>query len=300
MDLLQMKCFLAVAKNLSFTKASEWMCISQSAVSKRISSLEEELGIMLFHRTQHVVTLTAAGSILKKSFEEIIKSIDNAIESAQKYGKGLSGEIKVGFPGLMDIKRIIPDFFEQFSKKFPNINIIVETREFNELWEMLNKEELDIIFTYSFEQRDNPLICRVKLCRSNSRLYYSKDIRAVCDIKQPLFTNFKNEKLILLHHKESLGARDFILNIYKRYNMEIPPIIEVNTMEAMLFHLEAGTGIAILGNSYRVSFGNSIRSIELKDIQSMVGTDALWFLKNTNPSLHIFEKCLKEHLSKCI
>ena len=63
MTLQQMRYFIAVAQNLSFSKAAQQHYVSQTAVSQQIKLLEEELETELFQRTRHSVALTSAGQV---------------------------------------------------------------------------------------------------------------------------------------------------------------------------------------------------------------------------------------------
>ena len=63
MNDLQIDYFMAVATNLSFTKTSEELFVSQPAISKQISLMEKELGVKLFIRNNKKTTLTKAGEL---------------------------------------------------------------------------------------------------------------------------------------------------------------------------------------------------------------------------------------------
>ena len=63
MTLQQRRYFIAVAQNLSFSKAAQQHYVSQTAVSQQIKLLEEELETELFQRTRHSVALTSAGQV---------------------------------------------------------------------------------------------------------------------------------------------------------------------------------------------------------------------------------------------
>ncbi len=76
--------FLVTVKHLSFTKASEELCITQSAVSHRIHSLEQELGFPLFYRMTRKIVLTEEGSILYNALESGFSQIDEAIRNIKK------------------------------------------------------------------------------------------------------------------------------------------------------------------------------------------------------------------------
>lgn len=76
--------FLVTAKYLSFTKASEELCITQSAVSHRIHSLEQELGFPLFYRMTRKIILTEEGNTLYNALESSFNQIDEAIKNIKK------------------------------------------------------------------------------------------------------------------------------------------------------------------------------------------------------------------------
>ena len=295
MDLISIRYFQAVAKYQSFTKAAEHLHISQSSVSKRIAGLEDELEIKLFLRTKQYVCLTAAGRLLINEFDDIMKRIDSALSNAKNVGQGMIGELHIGFHGLLDINRILPNLFPCFSEIYPDVKLVIESYNFKQLREFLFDRTLDLIFTFSFEQQGNSGISRIKLNRSNTRVYYAKSLLSDRDESTVSFESFKEKTLILLQENESPDTNKFIFAIYDRHGIPRPRYIVVNTMETMLFYLESGQGIALLGSSYRVSFSDKIASFELDEEESMVGTDALWLKENANPSLPLFTDALTAH-----
>ena len=76
--------FTAVAKHMSFTKAAEELCITQSAVSHRIRCLEQELGFPLFHRLTRKIILTEEGKTLYGALDASLKQIHEAIRNIQE------------------------------------------------------------------------------------------------------------------------------------------------------------------------------------------------------------------------
>ncbi|MDA8579289.1 LysR family transcriptional regulator, partial [Rhodobacteraceae bacterium] len=83
MDIRQLECFIAVAEELHFRKASERLGLSQSALSERVSSLEHELGARLFFRTTRQVSLTQAGSEFVQDAKRILTDIDKSVSNVR-------------------------------------------------------------------------------------------------------------------------------------------------------------------------------------------------------------------------
>lgn len=96
MEIYQLRAFLTVAHQGHLTKAAERLHVSQSAVSKQIKALEEELGVILFARTSTGMSLTKSGKLLLSQAE---KTLDNAVElvnMANAMRGEIAGTIKLG------------------------------------------------------------------------------------------------------------------------------------------------------------------------------------------------------------
>ena len=83
LTVIELRCFIAVAKQLSYMKAAKSLYISQPAVSRHIISLEKELGTVLLNRNKQYVSLTAAGTRFLSEAEDIIERIDLAKYNVQ-------------------------------------------------------------------------------------------------------------------------------------------------------------------------------------------------------------------------
>ena len=84
MNLYSMEYFIAVAENLSFTKAADKVHISQTTMSFQIAAMEKELGFQLFKRNKRSVQLTPAGNSFYYSARHIVDSYKEAVQKAQK------------------------------------------------------------------------------------------------------------------------------------------------------------------------------------------------------------------------
>ncbi len=96
-NLRQLRVFLAVAEQLSFTRAADTLQLQQQTVSKTIRQLEDELGVELFERTTREVRLTAAGEALVASGRPVLAAADAAFDRARRVGTGSLGRIRVGW-----------------------------------------------------------------------------------------------------------------------------------------------------------------------------------------------------------
>ena len=89
--------FVAVAERLSFSRAAEDLPLSQSALSEAVRRLEAEIGTQLLRRNSRRVELTPPGEVLLADAREALRHLDNAIDRAERAGRGELGRLRVGF-----------------------------------------------------------------------------------------------------------------------------------------------------------------------------------------------------------
>ena len=126
LDLRLVKCFLAVAETLHFSRAAAKLGIAQPNLSTQIKKLEEALGCDLFERTTRGVVLTAAGAYLAKGAERLQGQFEEAISITQQIGRGEDGALAIGFSGSAMYGRL-PLALERFRRQHPRV--VVQLRE---------------------------------------------------------------------------------------------------------------------------------------------------------------------------
>jgi DNA-binding transcriptional LysR family regulator len=122
MDLKQLRYFLALAQEGSFSRASEQLHMAQPPLTRQIHGLEEELGTTLFVRTPRGVELTGAGEVMLQEVPNILAMVKAAKEKTQYAGKGYLGRLDVGIFGS-GILRLIPQLLEQFHRERPLVKL---------------------------------------------------------------------------------------------------------------------------------------------------------------------------------
>jgi DNA-binding transcriptional LysR family regulator len=112
-ELRQVEHFIAVATELSFTRAAERVHVVQSALSTSIAKLERELDVELFDRTRQRIRLTSAGETFLARAQDVVRSARAAVESVAEYRDALLGTVEFGSLisyGPVDVPRALGDF----------------------------------------------------------------------------------------------------------------------------------------------------------------------------------------------
>src|SRR5882757_4716946 len=143
MDIQQLKNFLILSETLNFRKAAEQINIVQPALSRQIQLLENEMGTLLFNRSNRTVTLTEAGAFFKKEAARILQDLHKTIIKTGQLHNGEAGEIRVTHASSA-MNTVVPVFLVKVKHTWPNLKTIVqETSNFQQI-EMLQTRKTDI------------------------------------------------------------------------------------------------------------------------------------------------------------
>jgi len=139
LDLL--KGFEAAARNLSFTKAGAELFLTQSAISRQIKALEEQLGVPLFRRRHRELLLTEAGQTLYKAVGEALHTLrDAAAKLSRRAGGMLTVTTTISFASLWLVPRLA-----EFRRRHPEIDVrIAATNEMTDL----ERDGIDVAIRY--------------------------------------------------------------------------------------------------------------------------------------------------------
>ena len=129
MELRQVRYFVAVAETLSFRQAGKQLHVSQPSLSVQIRQLEDELGVVLFHRSKRRVEITRAGEVFLSAAREILLRLQRASAAALHAESGEVGTIRLGFIPTASFQ-ILPRLLEKIRSALPLVN--VELREGSE------------------------------------------------------------------------------------------------------------------------------------------------------------------------
>lgn len=146
MELRHLRYFVAVAEELSFTRASERLGISQPPLSAQIRQLEKELGSQLFHRRSRGVELTSAGKLLLEEARVILKQIETTKTSVRRRARAETGRLVLGSAGGTYFHPLIPEIIREYGKRFPDIVLTPQASSTSLLIARLRAGNIDIAF----------------------------------------------------------------------------------------------------------------------------------------------------------
>lgn len=143
MELRVLNYFLAIAREENITKAAQTLHVTQPTLSRQIAQLEEELGVKLFVRSNHNISLTEDGMILKRRAQEIISLADKTKKDFMNKEETLSGEIAIG-SGEFQSTRFLSRLIAAFKEKYPLVRYEIYSGNTGNIQDNIERGLLDI------------------------------------------------------------------------------------------------------------------------------------------------------------
>lgn len=139
----RMKTFMVVAERKNFSRAADYLRISQPAVSIQIQQLEDTLGVKLFKRYEKEITLTPAGKVLLDYAQRISVLADEATREINRLQNEVRGSLRLGAT-LTIGEYLLPAIMGAFKQKFPEVDFLLEVENTQTIENMLSQHEIDL------------------------------------------------------------------------------------------------------------------------------------------------------------
>ena len=168
--LTQYRIFYAVARAGNISRAAKELFISQPAISKSISKLEESLGMALFIRNSRGVSLTAEGQVLFQHVEAAFEALERGENELKQIQNLHIGQLKIGVSNTL-CKYILLPYLKGFIAQYPHVRILIESQDTARTISMLERQKLDIGLIAEPEKPPQPFISPSHANRGHLCLY---------------------------------------------------------------------------------------------------------------------------------
>ena len=246
-DLKQLKYFLAVAEEKSFSRAAERLHISQPPLSQQIMKLESELGVKLFTRTTRIFELTVAGRALMVEAAELLGKMRMTIDTIRQIDRGEVGRLRVGIVGSA-MWGPIPGLLEQFQSQFPRVSWTIHELGPNDQWEALRSKQIDVGFWR--EPRIEPDV--LKQANLRQELCFREQFCVAVNARHPLagrasiaLPEIADEPMLTLHLDQSAEPR-YLLQCCVNAGFQPTIFQEAAEPQTLLAMVGAGLGVALM------------------------------------------------------
>ena len=263
MQIETLKAFCDLAETESFTKAAQINKVTQSAVSQQISSMERMFKSLLIERSKKKFRLTREGQVLYDYSKQIIQIYDSLFNKLQEIKDIISGTIRVATIYSIGLHEL-PPYLKKFLKAYPTVNVHVEYRRSNQVYEDVLSNIVDLGLV-AYPARE-PKLEIVPL---------RKDTLVLVCHPQHSFAKARAVKLRDLNGQKFIGfepdipTRRAIDRVLKAQDVTVQHVMEFDNIETVKRAVEIDAGIAIVprGTITQEVSKQTLAEIKIEDVE---------------------------------
>ena len=240
MELRQLRYFVSVARFESFNRASAQLNVAQSALSRQIRLLEEELGHRLLHRTGRGATLTPVGELLLRRASALLADADD-LKTSVSAAVDIAGNVRLGIPAAFD-GTLTTRIIERCQAEHPGVCIHFCEGLTSVLLEWLLDRRIDLAILYSRQTVHRPVRC-ADLVTQPMRLVHAPGMSPTGG--QPISLRKVAELPLVLLERPN-GSRLTIDDAFLQAGITPSSVIEVSAWLVLREFLLTGKGYGLL------------------------------------------------------
>ena len=257
MNIDNLKAFREVARQQSFSLASQQLYLSQPAVSKRVMKLEADLGQQLFDRIGHQVQLTEAGQRLLKHSGELLRHIENIRADLDHLQEHVSGTLSVAISHHVGLHRI-PGCLRQFIKTYPEVNLDIRFMGSETAAHAVEHGELELAVVTLPESHSSKL---------SVQPLWIDPLHFVISPYQVTTNIISLQRLSTLPAvlpETGTVTRQIIENVFHTHHLEIDTRLASDNLESLKMLVQTGLGWSVLPGTL---LDESLLEIKIANIQ---------------------------------
>jgi DNA-binding transcriptional LysR family regulator len=239
MELREMKSLIALSECGSINEAGVRCNLSPAAIHKHLKILESEFGIRLYTKKQGRLALTDGGSVLIPFFRDIVLRCDAAQAALEEWKGARRGLVRIG-AGPAFSSYLLPALVKRFRRRFPKIDLFVETGDSGHLIRQLKAGALDLAFDLAIAAAQDGSLQQLAAWESEAGFISVASAQPpYCELKalenEPFILFPKDSPMGILVHNH-LSALDFVPNA----------VMSSDSAEAIKAMVLAGMGVSLL------------------------------------------------------
>jgi LysR family nitrogen assimilation transcriptional regulator len=243
MDLRQLRYFAQVVESGSFSKAANQLHVAQPALSQHVRHLEEELGVVLLHRSSQGVKTTEAGDRLMGHAKRILADFAGITDSVRGKSVAPRGVVRFGMPGTVGELLAVP-LIEAAKARYPDIRIRVVEAMSGYILDWLKRGDLDLAMIYATSDPRGLVVhhgLSEEIC-----LFACRKLAAANPLAGPTVALEVAAQLPLIVPGLGHGLRELIETVAADQGVDIVPAIEIDSYAQIKRLALRGLGFGIL------------------------------------------------------
>jgi len=279
-ELIQLRCFVAVAEELHFGRASQRLNMTQPPLSRHIQVLERIMKVELFHRSSRSVKLTAAGMAFLPEARRVVHLADSAIATARAAAEGKQGLVSLGFTAASGYS-FLPRFIANAQEAAPDVRFVLKEMVSGEQLDSLLAGRIDLGFLRPPVRHPDlqslPVLRERFIVCSPASVPEADRPRRLADFDNLPFIMYAPDKARYFH--------DLLVGLFTSARAEPRHVQYLAQIHTILMLVGAGHGYALVPESSRRLHPDGVVFSEMEEAEPVVELHAAWTRDADNPAL---------------
>jgi DNA-binding transcriptional LysR family regulator len=294
MEFRHLRYFIAVAEELSFTRAAAVLHVAQSAVSAQIRFLEDSVGVTLLERNSRRVELTSAGRTFLQGAKKILFDLEEIARRTRRIGRAETGHLAIGFIGAQS-HEWMPLVLKRFRHKYPDVEVILTEMVPSAQLEALSTHRLDLGVVGAIDGK-TPAGLQVECIVEEEPLVGVPSDHALADRPFVRLRQLKDEGFILTSRENAPSFRTWLARLCQRAGFTPRVVQEVDRARTGVQYVAAGFGISIFGEHISRQPAPGVKFISLRPSGPKIRYGVAWRKEPPEPLVQRFIEYTKEQL----
>lgn len=269
----QVRCFVAVARELHFGRAAERLHMTQSPLSRQIQQLEHVLGVLLLERDHRQVRLTAAGKAFLPEADHLLQVAETASMTARRATTGHVGTVSLGYvPGISCT--LLPPLVAAISRDFPDVGIDLRELSTHHQMDALRTDRLDLgLVRMPWAAGDFETQCLVR----EPFIAALPEGHALATREKLLIADLHRQPMLMFHPAQGGYFYELLVRLFESEKVSPRYMQYARQAYSMLGLVSAGMGLALMpaSNARLGLAGVVFRPIELPP-QAVAELHLIW------------------------
>jgi len=240
MQVESFKVFRDLVESRSFSKAAALNLVTQSAVSQQIRAMEERFLVPLIERSNKRFGLTREGQMLYEASKQIVFQFDSLQHQLSEIRNVISGTIRLSTVYSIGLHEL-PPYLKKFLREYPGVNIHVEYRRSNQVYDEVSEGTSDLGLV-AFPVQKKTL--KVEPFRKDRLVLICVPTHELARHPELIVEKLRKEKFI--GFEPDIPTRKAVDKIFREAGLEVNPVMEFDNIETVKRAVEIGAGVSIV------------------------------------------------------
>jgi DNA-binding transcriptional LysR family regulator len=283
-----------LAEELHFGRAADILNISQPQLTQLLKQMEEMIGTILFERNRRKVSIAPAGRILLPEARAVLRHAKRAEQVAFGAGRGMIGELALGYIGAAAYSGVLTRLIRQFREKAPNTRLKLTLMDLDRQIPEVSAGNLDAgIVRLPYPDMPNNVVSRT-LCHERLWIALPKDHPLAAAEIPVRLADLGREQFVATHLSQGYGFAASMHQACAQAGITPDIVHRSPQFASIVSFVAAGLGVAVVPDSIQHAHIQGVIYKPLVDVEERANI-SLVYQKNTHsPALDLFLSCLED------